>query len=132
MSGVLSCQTSLSLRGSAEAPAHQLSSGQSLSQYDPFLHSFSSCSILLQALEDEERELLQELKRMKGVEGKQLTPLTGEHYVQSRGMSYNTILGAMCGNTGEALILVSVGSEFPAGIRVQPRVKSPALAERAV
>ena len=69
---------------------------------------------------------------MKGVEGKQLTPLTGEHYVQSRGMSYNTTFGAMCGNTGEALILVSVGSEFPAGIRVQPRVKSPALAEKAV
>jgi len=31
-----------------------------------------------------ERELLLELKRMKGVEGKQPTPLTGRHYVESR------------------------------------------------
>ena len=41
----------------------------------------------------------------------------------------------MCGpggNTSETLILVSVGSEFPSGVQVQPRVRSPALAERAV
>ena len=69
---------------------------------------------------------------MKGVEEKQPTPLTGEHYVCSRGMRYHMKYGAASGNPGEALILVSVGSEFPAGIRVQPRVKSPALAERAI
>ena len=88
--------------------------------------------ILLQALEDKERELLQELKRMKGVEGKQPTPPTGEHYVWSRRMRYNMKYGCVSGNTGETLILVSVGNEFPAGVQVQPRLRNPALAERAI
>ena len=69
---------------------------------------------------------------MKGVEGKQPTPPTGEHYVWSRGMGYDVKLGSVGGNTRESLILVSVGSEFPAGVQVQSRVKSPALAERAI
>ena len=41
-------------------------------------------------------------------------------------------LGTVGGNTAETLILVSVGSEFPADVQVQPRVRSPALAERAI
>ena len=69
---------------------------------------------------------------MKGVEGKQPTPPTGENYVWSRGMRYNTKNGHVAGNTVESLILVSVGSEFPAGIQVQPRERSPALAEKAI
>ena len=69
---------------------------------------------------------------MKGVEGKQLTPPTGEHYVWSRRIRYNMELGDVGGNTAEEMILVSVGSEFPAGVQVQTRVKNPALAERAV
>jgi len=79
-----------------------------------------------------ERELLQELKRMKGVEGKKPTPLTGKHRVESRGIRYNLKLGSTGGNTIETMILVSVGSEFPAGIKVQPRVPDPTLADRAV
>ena len=69
---------------------------------------------------------------MKGVEGKQPTLLTREHYVWSRGIRYNMRLGAVSGNTAEALILLSVGSEFPAGVQVQPRERNPALAERAI
>ena len=69
---------------------------------------------------------------MKGVEGKQPTPPTGEHYMWSRGMRYSMKRGAVGGNTGEALILVSVGSEFPTGVQVQSRMRSPALAKRAV
>jgi len=88
--------------------------------------------ILLQVLEDKERELLQELKRMKGMEGKQPTPPTGDHFVWSRGMRYYMKLGTVGGNTAETLILVSVGSEFPASAPVQPRVRSPTLAERAL
>ena len=53
-------------------------------------------------------------------------------YVWAGEIRYNTKLGSMGGNTGEALILVSVGNEFPAGVRVQPRIRNPALAERAV
>ena len=88
-----------------------------------------SCMIYLKAME---RELLQELKRMKGVEGKQPIPLTGKHYIESRGINYNLNLGAIGGNTSKTMILASVGSEFPAGIKVQPRVPNPTLADRAV
>ena len=69
---------------------------------------------------------------MKGVEGKQPTPPTGEHYVWSGGIRYNMRLGAVGGNTRESLILVTVGSEFSAGVQVQLRIKNPALAERAI
>ena len=69
---------------------------------------------------------------MKGVEGKQPTPPTGENFVWSRGVRYIMSLGTMGGNTGGVMILVSVGSEFPADIQVQHRVRNPALAERAV
>ena len=79
-----------------------------------------------------ERELLQQLKRMKGVEGKQPTPLTGKHHVDSRGITYHMKFGAIAGNTTETMILVSVGSEFPAGVNVQHRVPDAALADRAV
>ena len=79
-----------------------------------------------------ERELLQELKRMKGVEGKQLTPITGKLFQESRGINYYMKRGKLQGNTSERMILVSVGSEFPAGIKVQPCVLNPTLADRAV
>ena len=69
---------------------------------------------------------------MKGVEGKQPTPSTGEHYVWSEGVRYNMKQGEVRGNTYESLILVSVGSEFPAGVQLQPRERNPALAERAI
>ena len=69
---------------------------------------------------------------MKEVEGKQLTPLTGKLFVLSRGMRYYMKLGVAGGNTGEALILVSVGSEFPAGVQVQPRIRNPALTKMAI
>jgi len=40
--------------------------------------------------------------------------------------------GVVGGNTAEEMILVSVGSEFPAGVQVQPREGNPALAVKAV
>ena len=87
--------------------------------------------VVPQEIELKERELLQELKRMKGVEGRKPTPPAGERYVQSRGIRYHMKFGAVGGNTAEAMIMVSVGSEFPAGVQVQPRVRDPARAERA-
>ena len=84
-----------------------------------------------QVLELKERELLQELKRMKGVEGKKPTPPAGEQYVLSRGIKYNMKRGTAEGNTGDVMMIMSVGSEFPAGVQVQPRVRDPARAERA-
>ena len=67
---------------------------------------------------------------MKGVEGRKPTPPTGEHRVVSRGIRYNMKYGCVGGNTGEVMMVVSVGSECPAGVSVQPRVRDPALAKR--
>ena len=91
-----------------------------------------SQDMLLRQHEDKERELLWELKRMKGVEGRKPTPPTGDHYVESRGIRYHMKRGEVNGNTVEVMILVSVGSEVPAGVQVQPRVRDPALAEKAI
>ena len=68
---------------------------------------------------------------MKGVEGRKPTPLTGEHFVMSRGIRYYMELGCVGGNACEVMVVVSVGSECPVGVSVQPRVRDPALAERA-
>ena len=68
---------------------------------------------------------------MKGVEGRKPTPPAGEDYVQSRGIRYDMKQGGVAGNTIETMIMVSVGSEFPAGVQVQPRVRDPARTERA-
>ena len=68
---------------------------------------------------------------MKGVEGRKPTPPTGDHYVMSRGIRYNMKHGGTGCNTGEVMVVVSVGSECPAGVSVQLRVRDRALAERA-
>ena len=47
----------------------------------------------MQAFKDEEWELLQELKRMKGVEGRQPTAYTGDQFVESRGIRYSMTCG---------------------------------------
>ena len=88
--------------------------------------------MLLRQHEDNERELLQDLKRMKGVEGRKPTPPAGDHYVEYGGIMYNMKRSGAGGNPAEVMILVSVGSEFPAGIQVQPRVRNPALAKKAI
>ena len=68
---------------------------------------------------------------MKGVEGRKPTPPTGDHFVMSRGIRYYMKQGGTSCNTCEVMVVVSVGSECPAGVSVQPRVRDPALAERA-
>ena len=68
---------------------------------------------------------------MKGVEGRKPTPPTAGHYVVSRGIRYHMKYGCVGGNTCEVMVVVSVGSECPAGVSVQPRVRNRALAERA-
>ena len=78
-----------------------------------------------------ECKLLQEMKKMNGAVSKELREITGKHYVVSTGIRYNIKFGATNGNTGEVMLLVSVGSEFPADISVQPRIKNPANAKKA-
>ena len=68
---------------------------------------------------------------MKGVERRKPTPPTGEDIVVSRGIRYDMELGSTGGNTCEVMVVVSVGSECPAGVSVQSRVRDRALAERA-
>ena len=78
-----------------------------------------------------ESKLLQEMKRMNGALDKQLRVSDGDPYVEGGGFRYNTKYGGMGGNTGEVLILVSVGDEFPADVVVKKRKRNPALAEKA-
>ena len=69
---------------------------------------------------------------MKGVEGRRPTPPAGEDFVVSRGVRYYMKQGGVGGNTSETMILVSVGSEFPAGVAVERRVRDTAMAEKAI
>ena len=78
-----------------------------------------------------ESELLQEMKIMNGVLDKEPRTLAGEIFVESGGFRYNTNFGSMEGNIVETMILVSVGSEFPVGKVVHPRIRNPALVQKA-
>ena len=73
--------------------------------------------------------LLKEIKKMKGVLGKEPKPITTER-VEYGGFRYNTKFGGLGGNTRKVMILVSVGSEFPDSTVVQQRTKNPTLAEK--
>ena len=79
-----------------------------------------------------ECKLLQEMKKMNGAVSKELREITGEHYVVSTGIRYDNRFGSTNGNTAEVMLLVSVGSEFPADISVQPRIKNPANAKKGL
>ena len=78
-----------------------------------------------------ENELLKEMKIENGVLDKKLRTPVGEHYMEDGGFRYSKKRGGIGGNTSETMILVSVGSEFPVDVVVHPRIKNPALAERA-
>ena len=78
-----------------------------------------------------ESDLLKEMKTMNEVLDKELRTVAGEHYVEAGGFRYDTKRGGIGGNTKETMILVSVGSEFPVDIVVHPRIKNPALAQKA-
>ena len=82
--------------------------------------------------EKEEEKLLQVLKIMNGVEGRKPTQPTGDQYVESKGIRYDMKYGGANASIGEVMILVSVGSELPPGVKVQSRVKDPARAEKAI
>ena len=82
--------------------------------------------------EEKEKALLQVLKIMKGVEDRKPTKPTGAQYVESSGITYDMKYGGANANTGEVMILVSVGSESPPGVQVQHRVKDPTRAEKAI
>ena len=97
------------------------------------MHAFTyNMFFTIQKQEIRENTLLQELKKMKGVEGRKPIPHTGELFVESRGIKYGMMFGGIGGNTYEVMLVVSVGSEYPAGISVQPRIRDSALTKRAI
>ena len=75
--------------------------------------------------------LLLEMKKMNGEVDKQLRAPVGEKYVEVRGLKYNKEYGSVGGNTGEVMILVSAGDEYPADLVVSHRIRNPSLAEKA-
>ena len=78
-----------------------------------------------------ESSLLLEMKKMNGAVNKQLRAPVGDEYVEVRGLRYNREYGAVGGNTGEEMILVSAGDEYPADLVVSRRIRNPSLAEKA-
>ena len=78
-----------------------------------------------------ESKLLQEMKGMNGALKKQLKTPVGIDFIEGGGFRYGKGYGAVVANTGEVLILVSVGDEFPPDVVVKKRIKNPALAENA-
>ena len=89
---------------------------------------------LVQSVQDLERlesELLLEMKKVNGALEKQPREPVGAHFVKVSGLRYDTINGAVGGNTIDVLILVSVGDKYPADLVVSQRIKNPFLAEQA-
>ena len=82
--------------------------------------------------EKNERDILLEIKRVNGVEGRKPTPPTGKDFVESRGIRYHMKYGSVSGSTSETMILVSAGSEFQSDIQFKRRVRNPAMAEKAI
>ena len=78
-----------------------------------------------------EADLLLEMKKMNGAVNKQLRAPVGEKYVEVRGLRYCREYGAVAGNTGEVMILVSAGDEYPADLVVSRRIRNPSLAKKA-
>ena len=87
--------------------------------------------VLQQGLEAMEADLLLEMKNMNGAVDKQLRAPVREKYVEVRGLRYNRERGDVEGNTGEVMILVSAGDEYPADLVVSRRIRNPSLAEKA-
>ena len=78
-----------------------------------------------------EADLLLEMKKMNGTVDKQLRAPVGEKYVKVRGLRYDSERRTVAGNTGEVMILVSAGDEYPADLVVSPRIRNPSLAKKA-
>ena len=78
-----------------------------------------------------EAKLLLEMKKMNGAVDKQRRAPVGDEFVEVRGLRYSREYGSVGGNTGEVMILVSAGDEYPADLVVSHRIRNPSLAEMA-
>lgn len=83
----------------------------------------------IEGVEVMERELLRELRQMKGAARKEKPQ--GTTYVKSRGFCYDMSQGDIAGNTMSAMIIVSVGNQFPFSVEVEQRIRNSALADEA-
>ena len=87
--------------------------------------------VLMQGLETLESKLLLEIEKVNGALEKQLQGPVGDDNVEVNGLRYNRKRGAVGGNTGEVLILVSVGDKYPDDLVASQRTRHPFLAEQA-
>ena len=85
--------------------------------------------LAIKGLEIMEKELVEELKRVKAAPKRELPQ--GTAYIESRGLRYDTNQGDIAGNDISVMIIVSVGEKFPSGVKVKQRVRNSALAEKA-
>jgi hypothetical protein len=87
--------------------------------------------LAIQGLEKRERDLLAELKQMKGVEKKERMHVIKEPYVESNGLLYDLTKGDISGNRISIMIIVAVGTCIPSGIEIEQRKRNPDLAQKA-
>ena len=78
-----------------------------------------------------EADLLLEMEKMNGAVDKQLRAPVGDEFVEVRGLRYDKEYGSVGGNTGDIMILISSGDEYPANLVVSRRIRNPSLAEKA-
>ena len=79
-----------------------------------------------------EGDLLTEIKKVNGVLAKEPRRGIGEHLIEVGGLRYSRLHGAVSGeDTGQCMILVSVGDEYPVDLVVSQRIKDPSLVKKA-
>lgn len=86
----------------------------------------------IHGLEKMEHDLLTELKRVKGVEGRLPTPNIAKPYIEFNGFRYNSTQGDIAGNAISLMIIVAVGDRFPEGLVVEQRDRNSILADKAI
>ena len=78
-----------------------------------------------------EGDLLTEMKKVNGVLAKEPRRGIGEHLIEDGGLRYSRLNGSVSGeDTGQSMILVSVGDEYPVDVMVSHRIKNPSLAKK--
>ena len=79
-----------------------------------------------------EGDLLTEIKKVNGVLAKEPRRGVGEHLIEVGGLRYSRLNGALSGeDTGQSMILVSVGDEYPVDMIVSYRIKNPSLTKKS-
>ena len=108
--------------------------GYEYSEYsDSYCFASLLQSVVMRGLEGLEGDLLTEIRKVNGVLAKEPRGGVGEHLIEVGGLKYNRFYGAVSGeDTGQCMILVSVGDEYPVDLVVSQRIKNPSLAIKSL